>query len=125
MSPPLGAKRMENSRTARMPSRPSAKAPGKLARVVAGRLVVARRAAALSIPLTSASGVPLPQRDLVLVLATAVIVISLIVQGPGFLRQLACPGRRGPALGSLTGAGTPTRAGCVTARGPGRAAGRP
>ena len=38
-------------------------------------------AAALSIPLTSASGAPLPQRDLILVLATAVIVISLIVQG--------------------------------------------
>ena len=32
-------------------------------------------------PLTSASGAPLPQRDLILVLATAVIVISLIVQG--------------------------------------------
>jgi hypothetical protein len=68
MSPPLGAMRMENSRTARMPSRPSAKAPGKLARVAAGKLAVARRAAALSIPLTSASGVPLPQRDLVLAL---------------------------------------------------------
>ena len=38
-------------------------------------------AAALSIPLTSASGAPLPRRDLVLVIATAVIVVSLIVQG--------------------------------------------
>jgi monovalent cation/hydrogen antiporter len=38
-------------------------------------------AAALSIPLTSASGSALPDRDLVLVLTTAVIVISLVVQG--------------------------------------------
>jgi monovalent cation/hydrogen antiporter len=38
-------------------------------------------AAALSIPLTTASGSALPQRDLVLVLAAAAIVISLIVQG--------------------------------------------
>src|SRR5262249_1332114 len=38
-------------------------------------------AAALSIPLTTAGGAPLPQRDLVLVLAAATIVISLIVQG--------------------------------------------
>ena len=38
-------------------------------------------AAALSIPLTSASGAPLPRRDLILVLAIAAIVISLIVQG--------------------------------------------
>jgi monovalent cation/hydrogen antiporter len=38
-------------------------------------------AAALSIPLTTASGAALPQRDLVLVLAAAAIVISLIVQG--------------------------------------------
>ena len=41
-------------------------------------------AAALSIPLTAAASPtasPLPQRDLVLVLATAVIAISLIVQG--------------------------------------------
>ena len=37
--------------------------------------------AALSIPLTAADGTPLPRRDLVLVLATAVIVISLVVQG--------------------------------------------
>ena len=38
-------------------------------------------AAALSIPLTMTDGTPLPQRDLILVLATAVIVISLVVQG--------------------------------------------
>ena len=39
-------------------------------------------AAALSIPLTTTdAGTPLPQRDLILVLATAVIVISLVVQG--------------------------------------------
>jgi monovalent cation/hydrogen antiporter len=38
-------------------------------------------AAALSIPLTTAGGSSLPQRDLVLVLAAAAIVISLIVQG--------------------------------------------
>ena len=37
--------------------------------------------AALSIPLTSASGAPLPRRDLILAIATAVIVISLVVQG--------------------------------------------
>jgi NhaP-type Na+/H+ or K+/H+ antiporter len=35
-------------------------------------------AAALSIPLTSDSGAPLPSRDLILVLATVVIVISLV-----------------------------------------------
>jgi CPA1 family monovalent cation:H+ antiporter len=38
-------------------------------------------AAALSIPLTDAAGLPVPHRDVVLVLAIAVIVISLIVQG--------------------------------------------
>jgi CPA1 family monovalent cation:H+ antiporter len=38
-------------------------------------------AAALSIPLTTASGAPLPRRDLILVLAAAVIVVSLVVQG--------------------------------------------
>jgi CPA1 family monovalent cation:H+ antiporter len=47
----------------------------------AGTRGVVPLAAALSIPLTSASGAPLPRRDLVLVLATAVIVVSLIVQG--------------------------------------------
>ena len=47
----------------------------------AGTRGVVPLAAALSIPLTTAGGAPLPQRDLVLVLAAAAIVISLIVQG--------------------------------------------
>jgi monovalent cation/hydrogen antiporter len=47
----------------------------------AGTRGVVPLAAALSIPLTTTAGTPLPQRDLILVLATAVIVISLIVQG--------------------------------------------
>jgi monovalent cation/hydrogen antiporter len=47
----------------------------------AGTRGVVPLAAALSIPLTTASGAALPQRDLVVVLAAAVIVISLIVQG--------------------------------------------
>jgi monovalent cation/hydrogen antiporter len=47
----------------------------------AGTRGVVPLAAALSIPLTTADGVPLPRRDLILVLATAVTVISLIVQG--------------------------------------------
>jgi CPA1 family monovalent cation:H+ antiporter len=47
----------------------------------AGTRGVVPLAAALSIPLTTTGGAPLPQRDLVLVLAAATIVISLIVQG--------------------------------------------
>jgi monovalent cation/hydrogen antiporter len=47
----------------------------------AGTRGVVPLAAALSIPLTTRSGAPLPQRDLLLVLAVTVIVISLIVQG--------------------------------------------
>ncbi len=47
----------------------------------AGTRGVVPLAAALSIPLTTASGAALPQRDLVLVLAAAAIVMSLIVQG--------------------------------------------
>ncbi len=47
----------------------------------AGARGVVPLAAALSIPLADAAGRPLPHRDLVLVLATAVIVISLVVQG--------------------------------------------
>jgi CPA1 family monovalent cation:H+ antiporter len=47
----------------------------------AGARGVVPLAAALSIPLTSASGAPLPRRDLILAIATAVIVISLVVQG--------------------------------------------
>jgi CPA1 family monovalent cation:H+ antiporter len=47
----------------------------------AGTRGVVPLTAALSIPLTAADGAPLPQRDLILVIATAVIVISLVVQG--------------------------------------------
>ena len=47
----------------------------------AGTRGVVPLAAALSIPLTAADGSPLPQRDLLLVLAVGVIVISLITQG--------------------------------------------
>jgi Na+/H+ antiporter len=47
----------------------------------AGTRGVVPLAAALSIPLTTTDGTQLPQRDLILVLATAVIVISLVVQG--------------------------------------------
>ena len=47
----------------------------------AGTRGVVPLAAALSIPLTMTDGTPLPQRDLILVLATTVIVISLVVQG--------------------------------------------
>jgi monovalent cation/hydrogen antiporter len=47
----------------------------------AGTRGVVPLAAALSIPLTTDSGAPLPERDLLLVLAVTVIVISLIVQG--------------------------------------------
>ena len=47
----------------------------------AGARGVVPLAAALSIPLTTASGAPLPRRDLILAIATAVIVVSLIVQG--------------------------------------------
>jgi len=47
----------------------------------AGTRGVVPLAAALSIPLTSASGAPLPRRDLILAIATAVIVISVVVQG--------------------------------------------
>jgi CPA1 family monovalent cation:H+ antiporter len=47
----------------------------------AGTRGVVPLAAALSIPLTTASGAPLAHRDLILVIAIAAIVISLIVQG--------------------------------------------
>jgi CPA1 family monovalent cation:H+ antiporter len=47
----------------------------------AGARGVVPLAAALSIPLTTDSGAPLPRRDLVLVLAASAIVISLVVQG--------------------------------------------
>jgi CPA1 family monovalent cation:H+ antiporter len=47
----------------------------------AGARGVVPLAAALSIPLATDSGAPLPHRDLVLLLASAVIVITLVVQG--------------------------------------------
>ena len=47
----------------------------------AGTRGVVPLAAALSIPLTTSSGAALPQRDLVLVVTAATIVISLVVQG--------------------------------------------
>jgi CPA1 family monovalent cation:H+ antiporter len=47
----------------------------------AGTRGVVPLAAALSIPLTTTSGHALPQRDLVLVIAAASIVLSLVVQG--------------------------------------------
>src|SRR5215469_16813355 len=59
--------------------RPSWPAPAVVS--WAGTRGVVPLAAALSIPLTTASGAALPQRNLVLVLAAAAIVISLIVQG--------------------------------------------
>jgi len=49
--------------------------------VWAGARGVVPLAAALSIPITAADGAPLPERELVEVLATVVIVISLVVQG--------------------------------------------
>jgi CPA1 family monovalent cation:H+ antiporter len=47
----------------------------------AGTRGVVPLAAALSIPLTTSSGTALPDRDLVLLLTIAVIVITLVVQG--------------------------------------------
>jgi CPA1 family monovalent cation:H+ antiporter len=47
----------------------------------AGARGVVPLAATLSIPLTDAAGQPLPHRGLLMVLATGVIVISLLVQG--------------------------------------------
>jgi Na+/H+ antiporter len=47
----------------------------------AGARGVVPLAAALSIPLATDAGVPLPGRDLVLLLTTAVIVVTLLVQG--------------------------------------------
>ena len=63
----------------------------------AGTRGVVPLAAALSIPLTTAAGSTLPQRDLVLVLAAATIVISLIVQG-FTLEPLARLAGFGPAV---------------------------
>ena len=67
----------------------------------AGTRGVVPLAAALSIPLTAASGGALPQRDLVLVLAAATIVISLIVQG-FTLEPLARLAGFGPAAAGLS-----------------------
>ena len=64
----------------------------------AGTRGVVPLAAALSIPLTTASGSALPQRDLVLVLAASAIVISLVVQG-FTLEPLARFAGFGPAAG--------------------------
>jgi monovalent cation/hydrogen antiporter len=47
----------------------------------AGTRGVVPLAAALSIPLTTSGGAALPDRDLVLLLTTAVIVLTLVVQG--------------------------------------------
>jgi CPA1 family monovalent cation:H+ antiporter len=47
----------------------------------AGARGVVPLAAALSIPLTNTSGSLLPERDLVVLLTTAVIVVTLVVQG--------------------------------------------
>ncbi len=65
----------------------------------AGTRGVVPLAAALSIPLTTSSGAALPQRDLVLVLAAATIVVSLIVQGFTLepLARFAGFGQAGPA----------------------------
>ena len=62
----------------------------------AGARGVVPLAAALSIPLTSASGATLPRRDLILAIATAVIVVSLIVQGLTLNRWSGGPGSPGP-----------------------------
>jgi NhaP-type Na+/H+ or K+/H+ antiporter len=65
----------------------------------AGTRGVVPLAAALSIPLTDAAGAPLSHRDLILVLAIAAIVISLIAQGLtlGPLVRLAGIARPGDA----------------------------
>jgi monovalent cation/hydrogen antiporter len=60
-------------------SRPSWQVPAVIS--WAGARGVVPLAATLSIPLTDSSGASLAGRDLVVVLATAVIVISLVVQG--------------------------------------------
>jgi CPA1 family monovalent cation:H+ antiporter len=59
--------------------RPSWQVPAVVA--WAGARGVVPLAAALSIPITAVDGTPLPNRALVQVLATVVIVISLVVQG--------------------------------------------
>ena len=63
----------------------------------AGTRGVVPLAAALSIPLTTASGDTLPQRDLVLVIAAASIVLSPVAQGFTLepLARVACVGHTG------------------------------
>jgi CPA1 family monovalent cation:H+ antiporter len=68
----------------------------------AGTRGVVPLAAALSIPLTTASGAALPHRDLVVVIAAAVIVISLVVQG-FTLEPLARASGLGPASTAAPG----------------------
>jgi len=85
----------------------------------AGTRGVVPLAAGLSIPLTTASGAPLPERDLILVLATTVIVVSLIVQGltleplarfAGIARRHAAPrGNPRPAAAGRGGPGPALR----------------
>ena len=66
-------------RQARGGDRPSWQVPAVVS--WAGARGVVPLAAALSVPLTTDAGIPLPHRDLLLLLATAVIVTTLVVQG--------------------------------------------
>jgi CPA1 family monovalent cation:H+ antiporter len=68
----------------------------------AGTRGVVPLAAALSIPLTTASGAALPQRDLVVVTAAAAIVCSLLVQG-STLEPLARAAGLAPAPAAAPG----------------------
>lgn len=72
---PLSAIRQRSSGA----QRPSWRAPAVVS--WAGTRGVVPLAAALSIPLRTSSGAALPDRDLVLLLTTAVIVLTLVVQG--------------------------------------------
>ena len=78
----LARRKARSQHQARSP-RPPRRRPWPEAVVAtwAGARGVVPLAAALSIPLTEASGAPVPGRDLVLVLTTGVIVCSLLVQG--------------------------------------------
>jgi hypothetical protein len=60
----------------------------------AGARGVVPLAAALSLPLTDAAGVPIPYRDLLQAVAATVIVISLIVQGSQAEQDRVRPCRR-------------------------------
>jgi len=72
---PLSAIRQRRHRG----ERPSWRVPAVVS--WAGARGVVPLAAALSIPLSTSSGAALPDRDLVLLLTTAVIVLTLVVQG--------------------------------------------